>query len=294
MSASVPVNASLSPMPAAGKAPNARARTRAGRWWLFASLVALVAVTLIPIAVTVILALQPEPSTGSRAPATLANFFNVVQNTLTLDWLGNSLLVSLVTVAASVAVGAPGGYVLSRGRSRLVSGYSLILFIVQSLPTITMVIPLFMLFASFGLVDSLGGLAIVYVGGAIPVATWMMAAYFDTIPVSLEEAAWIDGCSIFSGFWRVVLPNSLPGVLSTAVFSFLLAWNDYLIVLVFLKTDTIFTLPVGLQSFFQQNTTDWSSVMAVAVIMMIPPVLVFAVLNRYFSLGGIGGALGSR
>lgn len=294
MSSSLSINDALPEPTTQDRPPRTGARANRGRWWLFVALLAIVIVTLVPIAVTVVLSLRPAASTGSTAFVTLANFEDVFQNTLTLDWLQNSLLVSLLTVAASVAVGAPGGYVLSRGRSRLVSGYSLILFVVQSLPTITMVIPLFMLFASLGLVDNLGGLTIVYVGGAVPVATWMMAAYFDSIPVSLEESAWIDGCSIFTGFLRVVLPNSLPGILSTAVFSFLLAWNDYLVVLVFLKTDTTFTLPVGLQSFFQQNTTDWSSVMAVAVIMLIPPILVFGVLNRYFSLGGLGGALADR
>ena len=104
----------------------------------------------------------------------------------------------------------------------------------------------------------------------------------------------MDGCSVFGGFMKVVLRNSLPGILSTAIFSFLLAWNDYLVALVFLRTNTNFVLPVGLQSFFQQNATDWGSVMAVAVVMMIPPVIVFAFLNKYFSVGGIGGSLAGR
>jgi multiple sugar transport system permease protein len=113
----------------------------------------------------------------------------------------------------------------------------------------------------------------------------------DSIPVSLEEAAWIDGASLFGGFLRIVLRNSLPGILSTAIFTFLVSWNDYLVAIVFLRSQERFTLPLGVQSFFQQNTTDWGSVMAVAVVMMLPPVLVFGVLNRYFSVGGIGGSL---
>ena len=111
----------------------------------------------------------------------------------------------------SVAVAAPAGYVLSRGRSRAVSGYSLLLFVIQSLPIITAVIPLFILFARLGLVDNLIGLVIIYVGSSMSVATWMMAAYFDSIPITLEEAAWIDGCSVFGSFTKVVLRNSLPG-----------------------------------------------------------------------------------
>jgi len=121
-----------------------------------------------------------------------------------------------------------------------------------------------------------------------------MAAYIDSIPITLEEAAWMDGASVFGGFVRVVLRNSLPGILSTAIFSFLLAWNDYLIALLFLQDFTKYTLPIGLNTFFQQNAADWGSVMAVAVIMMLPPVLIFALLNKYFSVGGIGGSLAGR
>ncbi|GAA4798416.1 hypothetical protein GCM10023220_27750 [Streptomyces ziwulingensis] len=126
------------------------------------------------------------------------------------------------------------------------------------------------------------------------VACWMMAAYIDSIPVSLEEAAWIDGCSLAGGFVRIVLRNSLPGILSTAIFTFLLSWNDYLVALVFLRSSDRYTLPLGLQTFFQQNSVDWGPVMALAVIMMLPPILVFAALNRYFSIGGIGGSLAGQ
>jgi multiple sugar transport system permease protein len=135
---------------------------------------------------------------------------------------------------------------------------------------------------------------IIYVGSTMSVAIWMMAAYYDSIPINLEEAAWMDGCSVFGGFIKVVLRNSLPGILSTAIFSFLLAWNDYLVALVFLRTSANFVFPVGLQSFFQQNSTNWGLVMAVAVMMMLPPVILFAALNRYFSVGGIGGSLAGQ
>ena len=201
---------------------------------------------------------------------------------------------TLATVFVSVLVAAPAGYVLSRGRGRTVSGYSLLLFIVQSFPVITAVIPLFILFAKLHLVDNLAGLGIIYVGASMSVAIWMMAAYMDSIPRSLEEAAWIDGASVFGGFFRIVLRNSLPGVLATAIFTYLVSWNDYLVAIVFIRTETKFTLPLGVESFFQQNVTDWGSVMAVAVVMMAPPVLVFAFLNRWFSVGGIGGSLAGQ
>lgn len=264
-----------------------------GRWWRFVLLAAISAVVLVPLAAVVALSLQP--SLGSSATGvTLENYATVFTSTDIALWVGNSLIVTLITVAVSVVIAAPAGYVLSRGRGRLVAGFSLTLFVIQSLPVVTAVIPLFILFAQIGLVDTLGGVVILYVGGTMSVAIWMMAAYFDSIPISLEEAAWMDGCSVFGSFTRVVLRNSLPGVLSTAIFAFLLAWNDYLVAVVFLRSDQNYTLPIGLQTFFQQNQTDWGPVMSVAVIMMIPPIVVFAVLNRYFSVGGIGGSLAGR
>ncbi len=265
-----------------------------GQWWRFAVILVVTVVLIIPILVTVLLSLEPGINSGGGTGLTLRNFTYVLQSTDTLTWLGNSTMVALGTVIVSVAVAAPAGYVLSRGRSKAVSGYSLLLFVIQSLPVITAVIPLFILFANLGLVDSLTGLGIIYVGASMSVATWMMAAYIDSIPITLEEAAWMDGASVFGGFIRVVVRNSLPGILSTAIFTFLLSWNDYLVAIVFIRSQTTFTLPLGLESFFQQNATDWGSVMAVAVIMMLPPVVVFAVLNRFFSVGGVGGSLAGQ
>lgn len=255
---------------------------------------ALVTVVLLgPILVVFWLALRPRLYTDITGP-TLDTFVYIFTSTEILLWLKNSAMVSVLATVVSVIVAAPAGYVLSRGRGGAVPAYSLFIFVVQSFPVVVFVIPLFIMFASVGLVDSLSGVAIIYVASSVAVACWMMSAYFDTIPVTLEEAAWIDGCSVFGGFVRIVLRNSLPGILSTAIYSFLLAWNDYLVALVFLRSDDRFTLPIGLQTFFQQNQTDWGPVMASAVVMLAPPVLVFALLNRFFSIGGIGGALAGK
>ena len=202
--------------------------------------------------------------------------------------VGNSLAVTLATVVVCVVVAAPAGYVLSRGRGKVISGYSLLLFVIQSLPVITSVIPLFILFVKLHLVDSLVGLGIIYVGSSLAVATWMVAAYMDSIPVSLEQAAWLDGASVFGGFLRIVLRNSLPGILSTAIFTFLVSWNDYLVAVVFLRSQSKYTLPLGVEVFGGGAS---SSVMALALVVMAPPVILFACLHRFFSVGGIGGAL---
>ena len=250
-------------------------------------------VALSPILVIFGLALRPRLYSDVTGP-TLETFVYVIRNTDILVWLKNSLIVSVIASCLALFVAAPAGYVLSRARGGAVSLYSMLIFIIQSFPIVVFIIPLFIMLSRIGLVDTLAGVSIIYVASSVSVACWMMAAYFDSIPTDLEEAAWIDGCSMFGAFLRIVLPNSLPGILSTAIYGFLVAWNDYLVALVFLRTDSRFTLPVGLQTFFQQNQTDWGPVMACAVIMLAPPVIIFALLNRFFSIGGIGGSLAGR
>jgi multiple sugar transport system permease protein len=250
-------------------------------------------VILFPIFVVVLLSFTPPAGSGESGWG-LGSWLYVLGQTQIGLWMVNSLWVALLSTLVVIVVAAPAGYVLSRGRGRATSAFSLSIFIIQSFPVVIFVIPLFILFSGFGLVDNLFGVIIIYVAQAIAVGCWMLTSYFDTIPISLEEAAWMDGSSVIGGFFRVVLRNSLPGVLSTAIFAFLLVWNDYLIALVFIRSDNNFTLPIGLQTFFQQNRTDWGPVMACAVIMLLPPVIVFAVFNRYFSVGGIGGALAGR
>jgi multiple sugar transport system permease protein len=269
-------------------------KSESSRWPYTLAALVIALVVLIPVFVTVILAFQPQIQSTSHSFFTLENFSYVFSQTQVFTWLRNSLVVTLATVLVAVFISAPAGYVLSRSRSKAISGYALLLFVVQSFPQIVSIVPLFVLFAKFNLDDNLLGLAIVYVSMTVSVATWMMAAYFDTIPVALEEASWIDGCSLFGGFVRIVLRNSLPGVLSTAIFAFLLAWSDFLVAVVFLHSDTNFTLPIGLQTFFIANNTEWGYVMALSVIVMVPPVIVFSFLHRYFSIGGIGGSLAGR
>ena len=275
------------------KRRSAKERESKGQWWRFLLILVVTLIVITPIITVFYLSTQPGQG-STQTGFTFENFQRVFVNTDVVLWLGNSMLVAVVTVIVSVAVAAPAGYVLSRLRNRLVSGYSLVLFVVQALPVVTAAIPLFITFSALGLINTLQGVAIVYIGSTMSVAIWMMAAYFDSIPISLEEAAWMDGASVFGGFRRIVLRNSLPGILSTAIFSFLLAWNDYLIALLFLQDFTKYTLPIGLNTFFQQNAADWGSVMAVAVIMMLPPVILFVFLNKYFSVGGIGGSLAGR
>jgi multiple sugar transport system permease protein len=263
-------------------------RRAVGRWLRFLVLLVVTALLLVPVLVPVWRLVAPDPTNGRSGglPALFTAIASTLHGTPIMTWLTNSVQVTAVTVVVSVAVAAPAGYVISRGRGRGVHGFALLIFALQAVPILLFMIPLFVLFVVPGLNDTLPGVTLVYIGLSIAVATWMMSSYFDSIPMELEEAAWIDGCSVLGGFARVVLPNSLPGVLSAAVYGFLFTWNDYWIALVFLRTNVNYTLGLALAG------PGSSSV--IAVIAMVPPLVIFGVLNRYFSLGGIGGALAGR
>jgi multiple sugar transport system permease protein len=247
------------------------------RWWRFALLVVITAVVLVPIASPVLSAVQQLDRTGGVAG--LARVFTDPQ---TVRWFANSLAVSAATVLVAVLIGAPAGYVLSRGRNRGVDAFALVVFTLQALPAVLLVVPLFVLFASVGLVDSLPGLVLIYAGSTAAVAIWTMTAAIDAVPVSLEEAAWLDGCSVLGGFVRVVLPNAVGGVLGTVVLTFLFAWNEYLVAVIFLTSESNWTVGLGVVS---------GRVAVLGVAAMIPPLLVFAVLHRWFRFGGLAGAV---
>lgn len=253
------------------------ARPDAGRWWRFALLVAITAVVLVPIASPVLSAVQQLDRMGGSA-----GLARVLTDPQTVRWFENSFSVAGATVLVAVLVGAPAGYVLSRGRSRGVEAFGLVVFALQSLPAVLLVVPLFVLFAAVGLVDSLPGLVLIYAGSTAAVAIWTMSAAVDAVPVSLEEAAWLDGCSVLGGFLRVVLPNAVGGVLGTVVLTFLFAWNEYLVAVIFLTSESSWTVGLGVVS-------GRGAVLGIAA--MIPPLLVFAVLHRFFRIGGVAGAL---
>ena len=201
-------------------------------------------------------------------------------------WFENSLMLAVGAVIVCTLLGAPAGYVLARARGRAVSTYALVIFLLQSFPPVVLLVPLFLLFARINLIDNLFGLGLVYLALTLSFAVWMFAAYVDTIPIELEEAAWMDGCSVFGGFFRVVLRNALPAMLTSAIFTFLTVWNEYMAAFIFMRSINNYTLGVGLQAAGHSPT--------LAVLIALPPVLVFVLLNRYCSVGGVGGSLAGR
>ena len=262
-----------------------------GRWWRLGLVLIITALVLAPLGGTLSSALGLHSMQGPGGPGmpwltSIRQSFASALQPPSLYWLENSLMLALGAVIVCVALGAPAGYVLARGRGRLVSGYALVIFLMQSFPPVMLLVPLFLMFARIHLVDNLFGLGLVYLALTLSFAIWMFAAYVESIPIELEEAAWMDGCSVLGAFFRVVLRNSLPAMLTVAIFTFIAVWNEYLAAFIFLRSTDNYTLGVGLQA------AGHSPVLA--VIVALPPVLIFVVLNRYFSIGGVAGAMAGR
>ncbi len=199
-----------------------------------------------------------------------------------LSYLLNSLWVSSATTVLGVIVAVPAAYAFSRFRfpGRDMLFYSVLLR--NMFPGVVFLIPLFVMMRTFRLVNTEWSLILTYLTFGLPLSIWLLKGFYDNIPPQLEQAARIDGASRFQAFLRVVMPLSSPGIIATAIYSFVQAWNEYIYALTFLNSREKLTLPVGLQRFFTEYATDWPGLMAAAFIMSVPVVVLFLVLQRYF------------
>jgi arabinogalactan oligomer/maltooligosaccharide transport system permease protein len=210
-----------------------------------------------------------------------------------LLWLRNSLIVSLGTALIGVALAGLGGFALSRyrftGRGAALQG----ILMTQMFPATMLLLPLYLMMRKLHLVDSLAGVMGAYVATALPFCIWTMKGYYDTIPVALNEAALIDGCTPFQAYFRVTLPLSTPALVITALFSFMTGWSEFMVARVMLASRELMTLPLGLESLFTTYQTEWANYAAGSLLVCVPVVVLFLVLNRYLvsglTLGGVKG-----
>jgi len=199
----------------------------------------------------------------------------------------NSVIVSVVSVALVVFISAPAAYALSRvpfPGNTLVNYY----FIAgMGLPLQLILVPLFVLLARLHIADSLQGLILTYVGVSIPFTILLLTGFFVTLPTELEDAAAIDGCSELAIFWRVMLPLAGPGLFTAAIFNFISMWNEYLLAMLIVTSDTLRTMPLGVMSirYSMQYTADWSGLFAAVVIVIIPSFLVYITLSERVMAG---------
>jgi arabinogalactan oligomer/maltooligosaccharide transport system permease protein len=200
-------------------------------------------------------------------------------------WLGNSLLVSTAVTVTGVALASIAGYAFSRFRFVGRQAMMISILTTQMFPATMLMLPLYLMIATLGLINTYIGLAIFYVSTALPFCIWQMKGFYDTIPVSLEEAARIDGCSPWQAFVRVILPLALPGLVITALFSFMSAWSEYLVAAQILQDRDMFTLPLGLKSFQSSMSTQWGLYAAASLLVSVPVVIVFILLSRFLVSG---------
>lgn len=227
------------------------------------------------------------------ANATFQNYVKLVTERDFLVWLGNSALVSLTVTLSGVIFASMAGYGFSRFRFVGKRAGLLSLLTTQMFPGTMLLLPMYIMLIRLGLINSYLGIVIVYSATALPFCIWTMKGYYDTIPVSLEEAARIDGCTHFSAFYRVILPLAAPALVITALFSFMSAWSEYIVAAQILQDTELWTLPIGLKSFEASMSTEWGLYGAASIIVMIPVVILFLALSRWLvsglTLGSVKG-----
>jgi len=265
------------------------------RWGIAGLMTIIVLVVNLPIILMALNSLQTtEQILASRSiipqSFSLANYEGLTRTPFFI-YLRNSLVVSLGATGFSVTAAILAGYALSRFRNGLLDAYSTALFAVQMFPIILALIPLFLLFRPLGFINSPISVIIVYSVVNLPFVTWMARSYFDTIPRELEEAALIDGCGHIEAFLRIVLPLSGPGLAAVSIFAFLFSYNEFFVANVFLRTTESMTLPVGIQMFMQQFSTDWGSLMAAATLTMLPTLVLFLFVQKFITHGAIAGGV---
>lgn len=206
-------------------------------------------------------------------------------------WILNSFIVAFLSTIFAVALSITAGYAFSRYvfRGREV-GLSL-LFVTQMFPITMLLIPLYLMLAKLGLLNGYAGLIIIYTATNIPFCIWMIKGYCDTIPKSLEESAYLDGCTPWQAFWHIMLPLTKPVIALSALFGFMGSWSEYMVANAVLKNASLKTLPIGLVSLQGEFSTEWGVYSAIALVTALPVMIVFISLSKYLVGGLSAGAV---
>jgi ABC-type glycerol-3-phosphate transport system permease component len=289
----------------AGARPARRARARLRFGLRLATLVVLASAFFSPLYWLLKSSFEPEQlirvselRLGLGQP-TLASYQAVLAHEQFRLWFRNSVVVAAGTMAVAVVVSTLAAYSLARLPTRLTGLLSRLFFLAYIVPSVMVFIPLFIVIASLGLQDTHLGLIITYTSFAVPFGVWMLRAYFATLPVELEDAALVDGCSRLGALVRIVIPLAAPGIVTVALFAFILAWNDVLFAMIFTRHDDTRTLGAGLQQFtagVSANETipgaiGMSATFAMCVLTALPIVVVFVVLQRWLVRGLAAGSV---
>ncbi len=226
------------------------------------------------------------------SPWTLVHYQEIFTNTAQFPlWLSNTVKVAVVSMAISLIASALGAYALVRLRWRGAGFVSTAILLTYLMPGIMLVIPLYQIFATLQLTNSLGSLMVAYPTFLLPFACWLLMGYYRSIPEELEEAALIDGCNRFQAYFRIVLPLVLPALVAVALFALTSAWNEFLFAFVFIQSNSGTTLPVGLGRWIIGDVFRWGPIMAASVAMAVPVVAFYAMAQRFLVEGLTAGSV---
>lgn len=230
-----------------------------------------------------------------RMPPTLAftptfqNYGDLVQGKFVRSMVNSTVTATSTTVLA-LLLGVPGAYALSRARFRAGGLVSLWTLSTRMAPPIAFGIPFFLIYKHLDLIDTRLGLVVIYLTFNLSLVIWMMRAFFDGLPRSLEEAAYIDGAGVLKAFSMIALPLSAPGLATTAIFTFLLSWNDFFYSLLLTRSEAV-TAPVAIVNFMNYESWEWGKVAAAATMIMLPVVALSVVVRKYLVRGLTAGAV---
>nr|WP_232832225.1 carbohydrate ABC transporter permease [Nocardiopsis sp. FIRDI 009] len=231
--------------------------------------------------------------TGALVPrdVTFENFTYVMTEGDFTLYLRNSLAVASITVVGACLLALLASVAVARFRFRFRTSVLVLVLVVQMVPLEALVIPLFLQVRDLRMLNTVLGLGVVYVALSLPLAVWMLRGFVAAVPREVEEAAYIDGASWPRMFWSVLLPLVAPGLVATAIFSFILAWNEFVLALTFMQQSDRYTVAVGLRQFFGQYANEWGHVMAASTIITLPVMVFFILVQRWLVAGLVQGAV---
>lgn len=266
---------------------------------IHAAALGLAAQAVLPLGWMLSTSLKPPREVFATPPAllpeqpTLENFVRLLRTTAFLAYFRNSVVVAGLTVGLTVAVGAVAAYSLTRFRFPGREAVARLVLCTYMFAPIMIVIPIYILARRLGIVNTHTALILSYSSFCLPFALWLLRAFFAAVPVEIEEAAQVDGAGRLRVLLHVVAPLALPGLIATSIFTFTLAWNDYIFARILIASDELKTLPVGVQDLFAAAVVDWGLVMAAGVLITLPALALFMAVQRHLIAGwGAGGLKG--
>lgn len=224
---------------------------------------------------------------------TLEAYHAIFSSSMKLRFFINSYFVATSVTLLTLLVAILAGYSFSRYSFKLKKPLNLFIISTQTVPRITLMIPYFGLVVAFKMYDTYFALIFTYMVFTLPYAILMMTGYFNTLPRELDEAVMVDGGSSFYALWRVLVPISIPGIVATGVYTFLLCWNEFLFALTLTKSTEMRTVPIGIQQLMGQHAYEWNEMMAMSLLGSLPILILYLAAQRHFLAGMTAGSLKS-